>query len=201
MKIFSTPASPYVRKVLVCAHELGLADRIDKLPGVVHPVHRNATIRKSNPIGQVPTFFTDDDMVLYDSRVICEYLNEIGDGQLFGAGAARWRILTDAALGDGLLGAALLARYEDVARPETLRWDAWRASQFEKITDAVDKIDGDAAGFGDRVDIGTITFACGLSYMDFRFPDFDWRTAHPATVAWFARFSERRSMQLTPLTT
>jgi glutathione S-transferase len=199
MKLYFSPSSPYVRKVLICAHELGLAERIEKLPSAAHPIKRDATIRKSNPIGQVPTFFTDDGMVLYDSRVICEYLDDLGRGQLFGTGAARWPILTDAALGDGLLGAALLARYEDVARPEDIRWDAWRVGQIEKITDAVDRIEEAAAGYGERVDIGTITFACGLSYLDFRFPDVAWRATHPATAAWFARFSQRPSMQATTL--
>src|SRR3954451_22246874 len=122
MKIFYSPASPYVRKVMVVAHELGLADRIERLPSAAGPVARDAAIREHNPLGQVPTFFTDDGAVLYDSRVICEYLDDLGGGSFFGSGAARWRNLTDAALGDGLLGAALLARYEAVLRPEPLRW-------------------------------------------------------------------------------
>src|SRR4051794_40691932 len=114
MKIYFSPASPYVRKVMVVAHELRLADRIERLPSAAGPVVRDATIRQHNPIGQVPTFFTDDGTVLYDSRVICEYLDDFGGGTFFGSGPARWRNLTDAALGDGLLGAALLARYEAV---------------------------------------------------------------------------------------
>lgn len=197
MKIFFSPASPYVRKVMIVAHELGLADRIETLPSAAGPVARDATIRAHNPIGQVPTFLTDDGTVLYDSRVICEYLDALGDGSMFGAGQTRWRNLTDAALGDGLLGAALLARYETFLRPEARRWDEWTAGQMEKITDAVDRIETTAGQFGDRVDIGTVTFACGLGYLDFRFPDLDWRSKHPATTQWFKAFSKRRSLSAT----
>jgi glutathione S-transferase len=75
MKIFFSPASPFVRKCMVVAHELGIADRIEKLPSAAGPVKRDATIIPKNPLGQVPTFITDDGQVLFDSRVICEYLN------------------------------------------------------------------------------------------------------------------------------
>lgn len=194
MKIFFSPASPYVRKVMVVAHELGLADRIEKLPSAAGPVARDATIRQHNPIGQVPTFLTDDGTVLYDSRVVCEYLDDVGSGQMFGSGPTRWRNLTDAALGDGLLGAALLARYEAVLRPEALRWPDWTAGQMSKITDAVDRMEAMSDELDDRVDIGTVTFACALGYLDFRFPDFDWRSARPRVTAWFDSFSERSSM-------
>ncbi len=123
MKIFFSPASPFVRKCMVVAHELGIADRIEKLPSAAGPVKRDATIIPKNPLGQVPTFITDDGQVLFDSRVICEYLNATQSGKLFPAdGAARWARLTELALADGMTGAALLARYESVLRPEALRW-------------------------------------------------------------------------------
>ena len=197
MKIYFSPASPYVRKVMVVAHELGLADGIEKLPSAAGPVARDATVRQDNPLGQVPTFFADDGTVLYDSRVICEYLDDLGGGHMFGSGPTRWRNLTDAALGDGLLGAALLARYESVLRPDEFRWADWISGQKAKITDAVDRMETMAGGFGDRLDIGTITFACGLGYLDFRFPDHDWRSGHPRTAAWFELFSQRSSMAAT----
>lgn len=197
MKMFYSVTSPFVRKVMVTAHELGLADRIELMPSVASPVDRNPTIRQQNPLGQVPTLVTDDGMALYDSRVICEYLDAEGGGSLFGSGATRWRNLADAALGDGLLGAGLLARYETVLRPEPLRWDGWIQGQHGKITDAIDRIDAVAAEFGDRLDIGTITFGCALGWVDFRFPDIGWRDGRPAAAAWFATFGERPSMTAT----
>lgn len=196
MKLFFSPASPYVRKVMVVAHELGLADRIEKLPSAAGPVLRDATIREHNPIGQVPTFLADDGIVLYDSRVICEYLDTTGGGTMFGTGTERWRNLTDAALGDGLLGAALLARYEAVLRPEPLRWADWSAGQMAKVTDAIDRMESMGKALDGRVDIGTITLACGLGYMDFRFPDYDWRSTHPIVTSWFAGFADRPAMKV-----
>lgn len=199
MKIYFSPASPYVRKVLLAAHELGLAERIENLPSAAHPINRDAIIRKTNPLGQVPTFFTDDGTVLYDSRVICEYLDDLAGGQLFGGGAARWRNLTQAAAGDGLIVAALLARYEAVARPPELNWEAWTKGQFGKVTDVIDLIESLSSDLASRVDIATITFASGLSYLDFRFPSFNWRDGHPRTTEWFADFSRRPSMVATKL--
>lgn len=168
---------------MVVAHELGLGSRIETLPSAAGPVARDATIRRDNPLGQVPTFFADDGTVLYASRVICEYLDDLGAGAMFGTGRTRWRNLTDAALGDGLLGAALLARYEAILRPGDLRWTDWTTGQMSKIADAVDHFERRADELVDRVDIGTITLGCGLSYLDFRFPDYDWRSGHPRITA------------------
>jgi glutathione S-transferase len=88
MQIFFSPASPFVRKCMVVAHELGIADRIEKLPSAAGPVKRDATILPKNPLGQVPTFISDDGQVLFDSRVICEYLNATQSGKLFPADGA-----------------------------------------------------------------------------------------------------------------
>ena len=198
MKIFHSPASPFVRKCMVVAHELGIADRIEKLPSAAGPVKRDATILPKNPLGQVPTFLCDDGQVLYDSRVICEYLDAEFGGALFpAAGPARWRCLTEVALADGMTGAALLARYETGARPEAAQWPDWIDGQLAKVHSGIAWLDQAAPAFGDRVDIGTIAFGCALGYVDFRFPQVDWRAASPATAAWFARFSERASMQKT----
>ena len=197
MKIYFSPASPFVRKVMVVAHELGCAERIEKLDSAAGPVVRDARIRQSNPLGQVPTFFTDDGEALYDSRVICEYLDAGAGGRLFGSGAERWRLLTEQSLGDGLLDAALLTRYERVARPKELYWADWEKVQMAKVADAIDRLEVLAPGLGARVDIGTITFGCGLGYLDFRFPEFDWRKDHPQAAAWYQAFAQRPSMQAT----
>jgi glutathione S-transferase len=197
MKIYFSPASPFVRKCMVVAHELGLEGRIEKLDSAANPVNRDAKIRADNPLGQVPTFFTDGGEALYDSRVICEYLDALGGGTMFGTGGQRWTLLTEQALGDGLLGAALLTRYERVARPKELYWADWEKGQMGKVADTVDRIEKLAPALGERVDIGTITFGCGLGYLDFRFPDFDWRSNHPKTAAWFETFNARPSMQAT----
>ena len=198
MKIHFSPASPFVRKCLVAAHELGVADRIERLPSAANPVQRDARIRENNPLGQVPTFFCDDGTVLYDSRVVCEYLDAQHGGTLFPAtGPERWLRLTEQSLADGMTGAALLVRYETMARPEALRWQDWTEGQLGKVHDGLAWLEKAAPGFGERVDIGTIAFGCALGYLDFRFPQFDWRSEAPAAARWFAAFNARPSMQAT----
>lgn len=142
MKLFFSPASPFVRKCMVIAHELALTDRIEKLPSAAGPVARDKSIIPSNPLGKVPTLITDDGQVLYDSRVICEFLNDLGGGTLFPAnGPARWQALADQALGDGVMDAALLARYEVALRPEALRWTDWVDGQLSKAHDALAQLE------------------------------------------------------------
>lgn len=197
MKLIYSTASPYARKVLVVAHEVGLASKIEVETASAHPVDRNAKLRAQNPLAQIPTLILDDGTALYDSRVICEYLDAKGGGSLFGEGAARWPILVEQALADGLLGAALLARYEVAARPETLRWDGWLDGQMGKIIDALDSFEAAAGSSSDRADIGTITVGCALGYLDLRFGDLGWRTGRPKLSAWFERFAARPSMVAT----
>ena len=198
MKLFYSGASPYVRKCMVVAHELGLAARIEHLPAAAHPVNRDPNIVRNNPLGKVPTLLTDDGTVLYDSRVICEFLNDLGGGKLFPAGGAqRWQVLTEQSLGDGILDAALLARYEGAMRPEPLRWADWTTGQLDKIHCGLAAIDAKADSLGDRVDIGTITMGCVLGYLDLRFDHLGWRQQHAKAAAWFARFNARAAMQAT----
>lgn len=197
MKIFFSPTSPYVRKCLVSAHELGLHGRVQLLPSQAHPVTRDREIIPSNPLGKVPTFITDDGQVLYDSRVICEYLNDLAGGSLFPpAGPRRWEALTLQSLGDGMLDAALLARYEDFARPEALRWPQWRASQLDKVESCLQHLQSHPALLQhERVDIGCIAVGCALWYLDLRFADFAWRERFAGVASWYAGFAGRPSLQ------
>jgi glutathione S-transferase len=195
MKILFSPTSPYVRKCLVAAHQLGLHERIELLPSNAHPVQRDPTIIASNPLGKVPTFYTDDGQVLYDSRVICEYLNELARGKMLPAGgSARWVTLTLQSLGDGILDAALLARYEDAARPQPLRWPEWRAGQLDKVETSLRHLDGQPALL-EGVNLGTIAVGCALWYLDLRFADIAWRDRFRAVAQWHAAFGERPAMR------
>lgn len=197
MKILFSPFSPYVRKCLVVAHELGLNDRLGLLPSNAHPIQRDREIIAKNPLGKVPTFFTDAGEVLYDSRVICEYLDDLAGGCLFPKGQARWEALTLHALGDGMLDACLLARYEDVARPEPLRWADWRAAQLDKVETSLAFLDANPQTLADRVDIASLTVACVLWYLDLRFPDLGWRDRYSQVATWYAVFSQRPSLAAT----
>jgi glutathione S-transferase len=198
MKIYFSATSPFVRKCLVCAHELGLTDRLELIPAAAHPLDRDRALVAVNPLGKVPALVTDQNVVLYDSRVICEYLNALGYGGLLPAhGAARWTALADQALGDGILDAAVLTRYETVARPENLRWKEWVAGQLDKVTCGLAAIEPRARGFAERVDVGTIALGCALGYLDFRYASLAWRERHPDTAVRFERFGKRDSMMST----
>jgi glutathione S-transferase len=196
MKMFFSPTSPYVRKCLVTAHEVGIIDRIELLAGNAHPVQRDAQIIARNPLGKVPTLITDDGTVLYDSRVICEYLDDLAGSRLFPrSGTARWSALTLQSLADGILDAALLARYETALRPEALRWSDWTAGQLDKVATSLASLEGNTETLHDRVDIGTLSLGCALWYIDLRFADLNWRQRYPKVARWAAEVEQRPSQQ------
>ncbi|HWJ74149.1 MAG TPA: glutathione S-transferase [Kaistia sp.] len=188
LKLFHSTTSPFARKVTASARVLGLADRLELIASTPHPVDRDAAILPANPLGKVPTLVIEDGSALYDSRVIVEYLASLVPGQtlLPPAGAARFSVLRQQALGDGLLDAALLLRYEALIRPEAARSAAWVDGQQQKIASALDAIEAAAGTLGGALTIGTITYAAALGFLDFRFPAFDWRSGHAATAEWFA---------------
>ena len=198
MKLFYAATSPFVRKCLVTAHELGLRDRLELLPAAAHPVNRDRALVAHNPLGKIPTLITEDGTVLYDSRVICEYLNTLGDGDLIPLqGPERWAVLVDQALADGILDAAVLTRYETAARPENLRWNDWVVGQLDKVTCGLAELERRARALVDRVDAGTIAVGCALGYLDFRFASLAWREKCPETAVWFEQFGKRDSMVAT----
>jgi glutathione S-transferase len=198
VKIYYAAPSPFARKCLVCARELGLWERLSLIPAAAHPVNRDRTLVAINPLGKVPTFETDAGEVLYDSRVICEYLNALSGGSLIPPGApARWEVLVDQALADGIMDAAILVRYETFMRPEHLRWSDWIAGQLDKVACGLAEIERRAGGLGERLDVGTISLGCALGYLDFRFASLAWRDRSPLAAAWFERFSQRDSMLAT----
>ena len=195
MKLFYSPNSPYARKCLVAAYELGLRERIETVAANAMPTKRDPAIAANNPLSKVPTLIADDGTVLYDSPVIAEYLDTLAGGKLIPRdGPARWTVLVEQALADGILDAALLARYETALRPEALRWSDWTNGQLEKVAGGLDELERRAARFVDRVDLGTIAFACALGYIDFRWGSLEWRKSRPAAGAWYERFAARDSM-------
>lgn len=197
MRLFHSPASPYVRKVMITAHERGVADRIELLPSAAGPVKRDMEIVRHNSSGKVPCALIEGDQPVFDSRVICQYVDAMAgpDGSVYAPQSDRFRILTLEALGDAILDACLLARYEDVMRPPELRWDDWYDGQMAKVNSGLDDLAG--RWFGDLTGpfhAGAIAAAAALGYLDFRFPMKDWRSARPGLAAWFETVSQRPSM-------
>ncbi|MBN9513986.1 MAG: glutathione S-transferase N-terminal domain-containing protein [Alphaproteobacteria bacterium] len=184
MKIAYSAASPYVRKVMACAIARGLNDKIERWTvGTTDPA-----LLPFNPLSKVPSFVTDDGMMLYDSPVICEYLDSVGSAaKLFpAAGSARWNALRQQALGDGILDASQPRRRE-IALPQDDGRKAYIDLQRGKVSRAVDVLEKEAGTFGELKTIGEITIGCALGYLDFRFANEPWRPGHPQLDAWYTK--------------
>ena len=189
--------SPYVRKVMVLAHETGLVERItlETVDGWSEP----EALTRDNPLSMVPTLVLKDGTTLFDSPVICEYLDGLHGGvSLFPApGDPRWRALREQALGDGILDNAVLIFVETRRRPVELRWDWWLELKQRAITRTLDHLDAQAGQLRGRLDIGTIAVAVALGYLDLRGAVGEWRDGRPTLGDWFDQFSQRPSMQAT----
>ena len=191
MKIYHSPTSPYVRKVMACAIIRGLDSRIEKVP--CNPHESPAALLADNPLSKVPCLVTDDGLSLFGSQLICEYLDSIGDAlPLFpAAGAARWRALKFQSLGDGILDAAVPCRGEQ-GKPQEAARDAQIARFKAAISRTVDALEVDPPHR--HIDIGSITVACALGYLDFRFAADQWRNAHPKLTAWYEAFAGNKGI-------
>jgi glutathione S-transferase len=182
MKLTMSPASPYVRKARALAIKRGVADRIEMWT-IATAAPELAAL---NPLSKIPTFVTDDGQVLYDSPVVCEYIDSLGDAApcIPPSGPARWRALTLAALGDGIMDATQPRRRE-IALPLDEGRKEYIATQQGKVSRALDALEQET--LGDLETIGDITVACALGYLDFRYPNEPWRPGHPKLTAWYER--------------
>jgi len=196
MKLISVDASPFVRKARILILELGLQESVELVdPGPVTPVSNNVTLNEINPLGMIPALELDNGESLYDSPVICEYLNQIADGPFFPADSIlRFKTLGLQALGDGILDLSVALRYETAVRPQELRWQTWIDHQNEKIKRGLDALEIHCAQFEPSPLIGEITIACVLGYRDFRFATEDWRSGRPTLSRWFDQIMQRDSL-------
>jgi len=199
MKLYYGRLSPFVRKVMVLAHEKNLVAQLELAAVTLTPTEPDRNLMLANPLGKIPTLVLDDGTILIDSPVVCEYLDGLGGGQELvpARGLARFRVLSLNALGDGLLEAAMNVRVEGL-RPAGTRWDKWIAAQQLKVDNALDALNGGAFGLSnDAVTLGEIAVGCALGWLDFRMPQFEWRASRPALSAWQAGFARRPSMLAT----
>ncbi len=199
MKLYYTPTSPFVRKVLVTAHELGLADRIETTLLRPSPTQTDPTLSRENPLSKIPALVLDDGTALYDSVVICEYLDHVaGGGRLLPPpSTARWDALRTQALADGILDASILVFYERLHRPQELHWSSWLEGQTQKALQGLDALDRQAPRFTDAPDLGQVAAACAIGWLEFRAPFGDLRAGREALFAWYDRFAARPSMKAT----
>lgn len=189
MKLYATMTSPYARKVRAIGVETGLRDRIEYVEA--NPWAPDSPLGALNPLGKVPALVTDDGDVLFDSPVICEYLDGLHSEPPFfpeepaeRTVALRWQ-----ALGDGLMDAMVAHRLEGLRAPE-LRSADWAARQRKTIRTALDFAEARVGDLDGVRHIGHIAMACALAFLDFRLPEEAWRGAHPGLEAWYARFCE-----------
>lgn len=195
-KLRHSTTSPFVRKVRVTAAETGQEKDIELVK--TNPADLASGIGRDNPLNKVPALVLEDGSSLYDSCVICEFLDERHQGRkLFPKpGLARWAALRRMALADGMVDAAIL-RMQESRRPENLRWAEWDQKQKLKVQQGLDALEREASGFGDTVDIGTLTVAIMLDYLNFRFKAENWPATCPNLAKWHAKISQRPSLQST----
>lgn len=194
MQLYTNPASPFCRKVDVVLRETGQRDDVTDISAVGHPTDSANMPTGVNPTGKIPVLVRPEGPALFDSRVICRYLNARANASLYPDG--NWDVLTLEALADGLCDAAVLIVYEGRSRPEDKRHAPWIEGQWAKIARAIDALEAQwMAVLEGPLTIGQIATACALSYLDLRLPDRNWREGHPTLAEWHAKLCDRPAMQ------
>lgn len=197
MKLIYSSASPFVRKVHVVLHETGQMDQTELVEVMTTPVNSANEAVAANPSGKIPSLITDDGTALYDSRVICRYLDHQSGGTLYPADDI-WKMLTLEATADAILDAAVLMTYERRVRPDEMVFVPWIEAQWAKAERSIIALGNDWMDYlTGPLNIGQIGVGCALAYLDFRHADRDWRSSNPELAAWFAAFGQRPSMQAT----
>jgi glutathione S-transferase len=197
MKLYMSPASPFARKARIIIRELDLTRLVEEIP--TNPAASDE-LRKTNPLGKIPAMVLDDGSTLIDSKVICEYLNELGGGKFFPgmsvwrSATGRWRALTLQALGDSIADAAVARIYEG-RRPVELQNQDAIAKYLGVIGRSLDALE--RARFVEPPTIGEIAVACAIGYLDFREVATGWRETRPNLAAWYETFCKYPAMQET----
>jgi len=193
MKLYYSSTSPFVRKVNVFAIETGLDKQIEWVK--TNPWQAEDILTAENPLSKIPTLITDDGMVIYDSRVICEYLDTLHSVNKLHPenGETRWKSLRLQALADGILESGI-ARFLEKKRSLEQQSSDWDAVQKKSVERGLDYLESTVSDWAANLDIGVISVACVLGWLDFRFSNEDWRSTHPKLNSWFEQFSKRTSM-------
>jgi glutathione S-transferase len=199
MRLFASTTSPFVRKVRVLMQELGLAEKCEIVNLVTSPHEPDATLAEANPLVKLPTLELDDGTMLYDSAVICEYLDTVhGRGKFVpDSGVQRWRVLRMQALADGITDAGVLLRYELAMRPEEKRWEAWIAGQRQKVMQGLTQLEASLDRLEGELDLGGITVACMFGWLEFRNIVPELRHMFPHLSAWNDTTQKRPSLAST----
>ena len=195
MKLLHGGLSPFVRKVMVVAHEKGVADALERVPSPVNPLEPMESVIAVNPLGKIPALVLDQGDVLYGSTLICEYLDDtFPEPRMVPVGPARWEALRRCNLADGVLEAGNLIRIESL-RPEGTQWEKWEEVQTLKVANALDALEQEASGLSsDAPQIGDVAIGCALGWLDVRLQHIAWRKDRPSLESWYQRMADRPSM-------
>lgn len=197
MQLYSASASPFARKVLVTLHETAQLDDVEVLAASGSPLDASGMPTAHNPLGKLPALTRPDGPAIYDSRVICRYLDHRAKAGLYPE-RSMWETLTLEATADGIMDAAILMVYEARCRPENLQSADWVDGQWDKVNRALDAVTTRwMSHLAGPLDMGQIALACALGYLDFRHDDRAWRKGRDSLDDWFATFATRDSMQAT----
>ncbi|PYC47480.1 glutathione S-transferase [Litorivita pollutaquae] len=197
MQLIYSPASPFVRKVCVLMEEAGIADQISKLPVATTALATAPEALAANPTGKIPALTRTDGPAIYDSRVICRYLDDRAESGLY-PDTRLWEVLTLEATADAIMESGIAMVYEARLRPPEKQFDGWIEAQWGKIARAVSVINERwMSHLNGPLDMSHIAVACALGYLDFRMADRAWRKGNDALDDWYATFSQRPSMQAT----
>ena len=184
MKLICSPISPYARKVMILARLSGIT--LQEVPP--EKSGANGYIAGDSPLGKIPALEWQPGQFLFDSPVICEYLDSLRNESLLPAkGHARYIQLWQHALGDGLSDAVYNYRMETV-RPTDLHWDAMIARHDKAIRNSLATLDKISAWLGDEWSYGNLAIVCGLDYASYRAAHIDWKTAAPSLAEWHSHF-------------
>ncbi|MGB1388354.1 MAG: glutathione S-transferase [Paracoccaceae bacterium] len=198
MKLYHAAPSPFVRKVMVTLHETGQLDDVEIVDVQTVATAPAAELMPTNPLAKIPALERDEGPAIYDSRVICAYLDDRANAGLYGEGNHRWETLTLEATGDGIMDAGILMVYEGRIRPEDKQFDGWVDAQWSKIERTVAALNQRwMSHLHGPMGMGHIAVGCALGYLDFRMDARNWRAGNDALAAWYKGFAERPSMQAT----
>lgn len=197
MKLIYSPTSPFVRKVDVLLRETGQYDDVELLPVRTTPMATPGEVIAANPLGKIPALIRGEGPAIYDSRVICQYLNDRAGGGMY-PDSSRWDVLTMEATADGIMESAVAMVYEAKIRPPECVYEDWVEAQWAKVQRAVGVLNDRWMGhLNGPVHMGHIAVGCALGYLDFRLAARNWRKGNDALDDWFAVFAERDSMKAT----
>ena len=195
MKLTYSPASPFVRKVVAVLHETGQTDDVELIEVATTPLASHTEALAANPTGKIPALLREDGPAIYDSRVICRFLDARAGAGLYPERRI-WEVLTLEATADAIMEAAVLITYEGRLRPEDKRFDGWTDAQWQKVARAVKAVnDRWMSHLSGSVDAGQIAIGCALGDLDFRHDARNGRDGNEELAAWYERFAQRDSMQ------